>query len=79
MSTVINEYSSVKTTTKPFFSGPANDLKSAAGVLLGAWAMRRFPKMAVVGLVGVGIFLGMTMKDAAQRKKRRANGEAELH
>lgn len=45
------------------------EVGSAAGILMSAWAFNRFPKVAVVTLLGVGVLIGLTAKDLNQRMK----------
>lgn len=46
------------------------ELKTAAGVMAGAWALKKFPKVAIFGLIGVGIIIGMTVKEVARSVDR---------
>jgi hypothetical protein len=66
------EYKSPKSTA--FFGQKketvATELKTAAGVMAGAWALKKFPKIAVFGLIGVGIIIGMTVKEVARSVDR---------
>ena len=48
----------------------ATELTTAAGVVAGAWALKKFPKVAIFGLIGVGIIIGMTMKEVARSVDR---------
>lgn len=46
-----------------------NEVKKAAGLMLGAWALKRYPKTAIFGLIGIGVILGLTIKDVVQRRE----------
>lgn len=55
---------------------PRNDDKisakvtTAAGILAGTWALQKFPKITIIGLIGVGVLIGMTMKEVARSVER---------
>jgi hypothetical protein len=52
--------------TIPLLKQAAPEIKTAAAVLAGGWALKNFPKITIIGLVGVGILIGMTMKEVAR-------------
>lgn len=47
-------------------SKTSSEIKTAVGVLAGAWALKNYPKATVIGLIGVGILIGMTIKEVAR-------------
>lgn len=42
-------------------SGFSTHIKEAAGLAFSLWALKRFPKTAILGLLGAGIYIGMNM------------------
>ncbi len=66
------------------FQSPKKDsksaeIKTAVGVLAGAWALKNFPKVAIFGLVGVGVIIGMTLKEVAKSVDAFPRSREDLH
>lgn len=42
-------------------TGTLFNWKEAAGLAFGAWSMKRYPKATILGVLGLGIYIGMQM------------------
>lgn len=58
---------------------PAKEIKTAVGVLAGAWALKNYPKVTIIGLIGVGVILGMTLKEVARSVEAFPRRREDLH